>query len=67
MDPVSASNNDATNTREVVLEGNPAEADDYKNKVDQLFSKVEEVSIWWIYNGLNYHDYEYCAFRIYYS
>lgn len=45
MDPVSASNNDATNTREVVLEGNPAEADDYKNKVDQLFSKVEEVSI----------------------
>lgn len=43
MDPVSASNNDATNTREVAMEGNPAEADDYKNKVDQLFAKVEKL------------------------
>lgn len=42
---MSASNNDATNTREVTMEGNPAEADDYKNKVDQLFAKVEKVSI----------------------
>lgn len=60
MDLVNASMNDATNIGEMALEVNPVEADDLKRKVDELFVKVEQVSIRSFYIGLSLH--EYCAY-----
>lgn len=53
MDFVNASMNDATNIGEMAMEGNPAEAHGYKKQVDELFAKVEQVSIRSFYYGLS--------------
>lgn len=62
MDLVNASNDDASSMGQRATEGDAAQADDYKNKVDELFMKVGKVSICSFYNGLNYH--EYCSLKI---
>lgn len=46
MDLVNTSNDDATNMGERLTEGNAAQVDDYKNKVDDLFTKVDGVSLY---------------------
>ncbi|KAL0403469.1 UNVERIFIED_CONTAM: Transcription factor GTE1 [Sesamum radiatum] len=43
MDLVNASNGALTNLGERMVEGNAAQEDDYKNKVDELFAKVDEI------------------------
>ncbi|KAL0340744.1 UNVERIFIED_CONTAM: Transcription factor GTE1 [Sesamum radiatum] len=43
MDLVNASNDALTNLGETMVEGNAAQEDDYKNKVDELFAKVDEL------------------------
>lgn len=45
MDLGNTSNDDATNMGQRSSEGNADQVDDYKNKVDELFTKVDRVSL----------------------
>lgn len=53
MDLVDASILDAANIEEKAMDVHPVEADDLKRKVDELFAKVEQVSICSFYIGLS--------------